>query len=406
MNYEVLEKKYESLLHQAMEMDENAYLAQKEGKISEAIQGYALASSLYAQAASALLELSEIYPAKERSEVRKSVDRLIGISRDLKDDAAALEQSVKQGCCTSAKPVRADDRDAPSNFAVAAKPETTFNDIAGLEDAKQLVMEEIINPLLYQSVYKRFNLVNNGGLLLFGPPGTGKTMMARAIANEANLTFFSVKCSDIVGKYFGEAEKNIKGLYDAAREARNAVVFLDEAEALASKRGSHSTVMNRLVPELLAQIDGFEKNEDCTIITIFATNRPQDIDPGFLRPGRLPHHCYIPLPDAEVRRAFLTKLIQACPCKGEIDIETLVAKTECFSCADLSNLVKRGSQRPANRTIARLKQNEQNPEEFLTQDDLIQALEKLHPSVDPDEIHRLEKWMDKRGMIYPKTATA
>lgn len=401
MNYEALEKRYDQLLHEAMEVDENAYYAQKQGDIRHAAKGYAQASSLYAQAASALLEISELYSPQDRIEVHKSVDRLIQISRELKGEAEELERAAQQGAGASKpKKVNAqDDEDQPA-FTVAGKPEVSFDDIAGLEDAKQLVMDEIINPLLHKELYKRFQIENNGGLLLFGPPGGGKTMMARAIATQANMAFFSVRCSDIVGKYFGEAEKHVQALFNAAREARNAVIFLDEAEALACRRGGNSTVMNRLVPELLSQMDGFEKF-DGHIIVIFATNRPYDLDPAFLRPGRLPNHCYIPLPDLNVRRAFLSQLIGKRPCQGEIDIEEIARSTECFSCADLVNLVKRSCQRPINRSIERIQQGEKEPEEFLTQEDLNLALTKLHPSVEPDEIARLEKWMKKIGMAYP-----
>lgn len=403
MNYEVLEKKYESLLHEAMETDEHAYNAQKAGKTAQAAQEYAKASALYAQAASALLDLAELYSPQEQADVQKSIDRLIQISRDLRAEAADLASADQDG---SAKPsVRADEGESTAGFNVAAQPETTFDDIAGLTDAKQMIMDQIINPLLYERVYKRFQLGHNGGLLLFGPPGGGKTMLARALANKANMAFFSVKCSDIVSKFFGEAEQNIRALFQSAREAKNAVIFFDEAEALACRRGGNSTVMARLVPEFLSQMDGFDRH-DGHIIVIFATNRPFDLDPAFLRPGRLATHCYIPLPDEEVRRTLLTKLVQARPTQGEIDIEALVEKTDRFSCADLVNLIRRACQLPVNRIIKRTEQGEPDPEEFLTQPDLDKALSTVHPSVEPEELQRLEKWMDKFGISYPKSNTA
>ena len=279
----------------------------------------------------------------------------------------------------------------------------TFRDIAGLAEAKQLIMDEIINPVLYRELYQRFHIECNGGLLLFGPPGSGKTMVARAVAAQAKMAFFSVRCSDIVGKYFGEAEKHVQALFRAAREAGNAVIFLDEAEALACRRGGNSTVMNRLVPELLSQMDGFEKFEG-HIIVIFATNRPYDIDPAFLRPGRLPNHCYIPLPDENVRREFLRSQIAKRPCAETIDVDALAKRTERFSCADLMNLVKRGCQRPVNRGIEKMKDGQDGAQELLTQQDLDLALEKLHPSVEPEDIARIEKWMVKVGMKLPTAA--
>lgn len=396
--YEDMEKRYDKLLHDAMELDEKAIFAQNQRHYQQAAQDYARASMLYAQAASVLLEIGDQYEPADRMEVHKSVDRLIQISQQLKNTAADLEKMMSSG--TKNVPVPSQDEEVQLSFSAAEKTTVSFDDIAGLQHAKQLIMDEIINPLLHKELYERFHIENNGGLLLFGPPGGGKTMMARAVAAQANMAFFSVRCSDIVGKYFGEAEKHVQALFNAAREAKNAVIFMDEAEALACRRGGNSTVMNRLVPELLSQMDGFEKF-DGHIIVIFATNRPYDLDPAFLRPGRLPNHCYIPLPDPEVRRVFLQKLIENRPCMGRVDIDELVRRTERFSCADLVNLVKRSCQRPINRSIQRKMAGDVNPEEFLTQEDLDNALSMLHPSVEPEEIARLEKWMKKIGMAYP-----
>lgn len=401
MHYDDLERRYDQLLHEAMELDERAIYAQKQGDFRKAAQDYARASALYAQAAGVLVEISDQYGPADRAEVHKSVDRLIAISRQLKETAAALESTPP----AQAAPLPTLEEEDSVSFTAASRGSVTFDDIAGLEHAKQLIMDEIINPLLHKELYDRFHIESNGGLLLFGPPGGGKTMMARAVAAQANMAFFSVKCSDIVGKYFGEAEKHVQSLFNAAREARNAVIFMDEAEALACRRGGNSTVMNRLVPELLAQMDGFDKF-DGHIIVIFATNRPYDLDPAFLRPGRLPNHCYIPLPDLEVRRTFLRKLVDERPCQGPVDVEDLARRTERFSCADLVNLVKRSCQHPINRSIRRKHAGETAPDEFLTQDDLNSALSQLHPSVEPDEIARLEKWMKKIGMAYPAGSPA
>ncbi len=408
MNFDELEKRYDQLLHEAMELDENAIYTQKQGNYKQAAQKYASASALYAKAASVLVEISDQYGPADRAEVCKSVDRLIQTSRQLKEIASSLENApppASGAASPTAAPLPTQEDEDHINLAASGKPGVSFDDIAGLDHAKQLIMDEIINPLIHKELYDRFHIQSNGGLLLFGPPGGGKTMMARAVATQANMAFFSVRCSDIVGKYFGEAEKHVQALFNAAREARNAVIFMDEAEALACRRGGNSTVMNRLVPELLSQMDGFDKF-DGHIIVIFATNRPYDLDPAFLRPGRLPNHCYIPLPDIEVRRTFLRKLVEQRPCQGAIDIEALAQKTDRFSCADLVNLVKRSCQKPINRSIRRKQDGDTAPEEYLTQEDLDHALGALHPSVEPEEIARLEKWMKKIGMAYPGSGAA
>ncbi len=403
MYNEALHDRYLQCLQDAMARDEAASLAQQKGNYRAAAEGCEAAAALYAQAASNLLDAGYDCSSAEQSDFEKSVDRLIAISKDLKQHAARLRAARPPAEEKKSGAVTANGDDEECAFVPAETPEVTFRDIAGLAEAKQLIMDEIINPVLYRELYRRFHIECNGGLLLFGPPGSGKTMVARAVAAQAKMAFFSVRCSDIVGKYFGEAEKHVQALFRAAREAGNAVIFLDEAEALACRRGGNSTVMNRLVPELLSQMDGFEKFEG-HIIVIFATNRPYDIDPAFLRPGRLPNHCYIPLPDENVRREFLRSQIAKRPCAETIDVDALAKRTERFSCADLMNLVKRGCQRPVNRGIEKMKDGLDGAQELLTQQDLDLALEKLHPSVEPEEIARIEKWMVKVGMKLPAAA--
>ena len=403
MYNEALHDRYLQCLQDAMARDEAASLAQQKGNYRAAAEGYEAAAALYAQAASNLLDAGYDCSSAEQSDFEKSVDRLIAISKDLKQHAAKLRAAKPSAEEKKSGAVAASGDDEDCAFVPAETPEVTFRDIAGLAEAKQLIMDEIINPVLYRELYQRFHIECNGGLLLFGPPGSGKTMVARAVAAQAKMAFFSVRCSDIVGKYFGEAEKHVQALFRAAREAGNAVIFLDEAEALACRRGGNSTVMNRLVPELLSQMDGFEKFQG-HIIVIFATNRPYDIDPAFLRPGRLPNHCYIPLPDENVRREFLRSQIAKRPCAETIDVDALAKRTERFSCADLMNLVKRGCQRPVNRGIEKMKDGQDGAQELLTQQDLDLALEKLHPSVEPEEIARIEKWMVKVGMKLPTAA--
>jgi len=397
MYQDTAQTRYAQLLQEAMDHDEYASGVQKQGDFITAATEYRKASALYAEAASVLLTISENCTAHEFNDIQGNIDQLIDISQTLQNHAARLEQGALPSNKASQTLIRTQEDGDRTIFSPAEKQNVSFEDIAGLCDAKQLVMDEVINPLLYKQLYERFHIKNHGGLLLFGPPGNGKTMMARAIATQANMAFFSVRCSDIVGKYFGEAEKHVQALFQAARDTHNAVIFLDEAEALASRRGSNSTVMNRLVPELLTQMDGFERF-DGHIIVIFATNRPYDLDPAFLRPGRLSSHCYIPLPDAEVRHRFLRSMIDKLPHQDTIDIETLVLKTERYSCADLDNLVKKGCQYPINRSIVRKLRGETESDEYLTQQDLENALATLHPSVEPEELTRLEKWMKKIGM--------
>ena len=397
MRSEALLDTYQDQLAKALSADESATAARNAGRGRDSEKLCNQAADYYAQAASTLLEVLENGDVEDRAELERSVDQLIQASKTVRKRG---QQAMEQRSGSAA--VACDDED-DVRFTPANVPDVTFDDIAGLDEAKAMIMDEIIHPVLYPDLYTRFHVDFNGGLLLFGPPGTGKTMLARAVANKANMAFFPVKCSDIVGKYFGEAEKHVRALFESARKAHDAVVFMDEAEALACRRGGNSTVMNRLVPELLAQMDGFERF-DGRIIVIFATNRPYDIDPAFLRPGRLPHHCYIPLPSQQVRQAYLEKLLNMRPCEAGIDIEALATSTDRFSCADLANLVKRASLLPVKRSIHRQENGEPEQEDRVCQMDLNIARSAMYPSVEPNEIHRLEVWMRKLGMTPPDAA--
>ena len=288
MEKENLYQAYQDRLHEAIRMDERACMQRRNGEGTKAAASFREAAALYADAARLMVELIDDCAAEELADYQKSVDRLIAVSRQMKDLAEEAERQASgkpresQGRTPEGRekvPQREEGGEEPGFTPVTDGKEVRFEDIVGLEEAKQIVLDEIIHPITYAEIYREFKKSNGGGLLLFGPPGSGKTMLARAIANEAKLPFFSVKCSDIVGKYFGEAEKKTKALFDAVRAAGNAVVFLDEAEALACRRGGNSTVMNRLVPELLAQIDGFDKFEG-HVIVMFATGLRQTAPPS------------------------------------------------------------------------------------------------------------------------------
>ena len=152
-------------------------------------------------------------------------------------------------------------------------------------------------------------------------------MIAKAIATEIDAAFYAIRCSDIVGKYFGEAEKNIKALFDAARSQDSAILFFDEFEALAAKRGGHSTVMDRLVPELLSQIDGFTTDREKSLLLLASTNRPWDLDTAFLRPRRLTEKIYVGLPDVEARLYLIRRNLQNVPRVADFPFEEAAKHT-------------------------------------------------------------------------------
>ena len=268
-------------------------------------------------------------------------------------------------------------------------PNVHFEDIAGLEDVKDAVNTRIILPRKYPEVYAAYNRSLNGGILLYGPPGTGKTMIAKAIATEVGAAFFSIRCSDIVGKYFGEAEKNVKGLFEAARSHEAAIIFFDEFEALAARRGGNSTVMNRLVPELLSQIDGFTTAKENKTLLLAATNRPWDLDTAFLRPPRLTEKIYVGLPDAPARAYLIHKKLDKVPRATDFDFDEAVALTEGYNAADVTEFCESIKDGGIRRTLY---ENDGKVLSKICRQDILNAAERIRSSVQESDLVAIRKW--------------
>ncbi len=181
-------------------------------------------------------------------------------------------------------------------------PKVRWDDIGGLEHAKQELREAVEWPLKYPELFKTVNIKPPKGILLYGPPGTGKTLLAKAVANEANANFISVKGPELLSKWFGESEKHVRDMFRKARQVAPCIIFFDEIDALAPRRGAlgdtHAT--ERVVSQLLTELDGLEELKD--VVVLAATNRPDMIDPALLRPGRIERHIYIPPPDKNARK--------------------------------------------------------------------------------------------------------
>lgn len=213
-----------------------------------------------------------------------------------------------------------------------------FEDIVGLDEAKLNVKEKIIDPVLYKDIYSKYDISIGGGILLYGLPGTGKTMFAQAVANEIDGHFISIKSSDLKSRYYGDTEQKIKEIFDEARKFEISVLFFDEFEAIGvsrDKMGAEITA-ETIVPELLAQMQGFEKNEQ-TILIIAATNRPWDIDSALLRPGRFDSLIYIDLPSEKLRYEMFKKNLSSINVEDDI-VEYLSSATENYNGADIKKI--------------------------------------------------------------------
>jgi len=217
-------------------------------------------------------------------------------------------------------------------------PNIHWTDIGGLLDAKQELKEAIEWPMKYPLLFKQTGAKPPKGILLYGPPGTGKTMLARAVATESEANFISVKGPEFMSKWVGESEKAIRETFRKAKQAAPCIIFFDEIDSIAQIRGSDSDsrATDRIISQMLSEIDGLEELHNITVIA--ATNRPDIIDPALLRPGRIDRLIYIAPPDRNSRSEILKVHTANTPIDGDVDLDTLADDTEDFTGADLASV--------------------------------------------------------------------
>ena len=219
-------------------------------------------------------------------------------------------------------------------------PQVSWVDVGGLETVKQKLRESVEWPLSQPEVFKRLGITPPRGILLYGPPGTGKTLLAKAVANESDANFISIKGPEVMSKWVGESEKAVRELFKKAKQVSPSIVFLDELDAIAPRRGTYSGshVTESVVNQLLTSIDGLESMEG--VVIIGATNRPDIIDQSLLRPGRFDRLILTPAPDLEARKEIFKIHTKSMPLAADISLEKLAEKTDGFSGADIEALCR------------------------------------------------------------------
>ena len=255
------------------------------------------------QAAEALLQAAQASHLTLKESRARLAQQLIEEAEALKHLSPTQKKPVagKGSQKDASVPLNAEDAERLESWLVQDRPSVRFDDIAGLEEVKQQIRLKLLYPFQHPELAEQYGIHPGGGILLYGPPGTGKTMIARAVAGEIDAVFFAIKPSEIMSQWVGVAEQNLAKLFATADSYPVSVIFIDELESLAPKRrNSNSTVMQRVVPQLLAELDGFEKRHNA-LLMIGATNEPWAIDSAILRPGRLDRLVYVAPPDAAAR---------------------------------------------------------------------------------------------------------
>jgi len=272
-------------------------------------------------------------------------------------------------------------------------PNVRWEDVGDLEQVKQELREAVEWPLKYPDVFKRLGIRPPRGILLYGPPGTGKTLLAKAVATESEANFISVKGPEVLSKWVGESEKAIREIFRKARETAPCIIFFDELDAIAPRRGMHTDagVTDRIVNQILTEMDGIQILKG--VVVIGATNRPDILDPALLRPGRFDRVMYVPPPDERGRYQIFQIHTREMPLDDDVDLRKLAEMTEGYTGADIEAVCREAALTAAREDLNIKKVSMRH---FLA------ALEKVKPSITPEQRREYEKILTdfRRSMAY------
>lgn len=303
---------------------------------------------------------------------------------------------------------------------VVEVPNIKWDDIGGLEDVKRNLQEMILYPIEHPDKFHKFGMNPSKGVLFYGPPGCGKTLLAKAVANECSANFISVKGPELLTMWFGESEGNVREIFDKARGAAPCVLFFDELDSIASARGGSGGgdaggAGDRVVNQLLTEMDGVGAKKN--VFFIGATNRPDILDDALLRPGRLDQHIYIPLPDKPSRLGIIKANLRKTPINADVDMNYIAEITEGFSGADLTEISQRAAKAGIRECIeaeAKLKAAmeldpslannlNKDPVPELTRAHFEEALRSAKKNTDIASLERYEQFRRKFDPEYAKS---
>lgn len=264
----------------------------------------------------------------------------------------------------------------------------SLDDVGDMVETKQALTEAVLWPLRHPDSFARLGIDPPRGVLLYGPPGCGKTFLVRALAGTGQLSVHVVKGAELMDKWVGSSERAVRELFQRARDSAPSLIFLDEVDALAARRGqsSDSGVSDRVVAALLTELDGVEPLRD--VVVVAATNRPELIDPALLRPGRLDRLVFVPPPDAAARLDILRTAGRSVPLAGDVDLAALAADLDGYSAADCAALLREAALSALRRDMAAAD---------VTADDVATARRTVRPSLDADQVESLRRYAESRA---------
>ncbi|RZN13573.1 MAG: ATP-binding protein [Methanosarcinales archaeon] len=308
----------------------------------------------YLKCAEFLKQLANNTPSK-RKEIIERAEKFTVLAEGIKEGSIKIFTDgitpQKEIAPPGGKVREETEEETKKSFILAEKPRIRFGDIAGLNEVKERIKEAIVYPFKYPDEYRYFGVKGGGGILLYGPPGCGKTMLAAAAAGECDAAFINLKISDIKDKYVGESEKKIKDVFNLARDQERAIIFFDEIDALAGERsGSQEGHERSLVNELLSQMDGLEaKGTEKRYLVLAATNRPWDVDIALRRAGRFDTTVFIPHPDLPARKRLFEIGLTDKPCN--VDVAELAAMTDGYASAEIVDICEKAARIPLRERI-------------------------------------------------------
>lgn len=317
--------------------------------------------------------------------------------------AAKILDFVKTGC-SGKKPVTSaagTENDLPKaeekpSFTPVqpsgASDKITFADVAGLEDVKEQITFKVLSPMQNPELAEKYHIRAGGKILLYGPPGTGKTFIARAIAGEVDAEFFAVNCQDLISKYMGDSSKQLDSLFAEAEKHEKAIIFFDEFDSVASKRGDGNggvdAEMARFVATFLTKVDGFKPTANKMLLLIAATNRPWALDSAMLRGGRFDTQIYVGVPDQAAREFLVNRALGGIAKEEDVDLSKLAWALEGYGGGDVTAICEKIKLEPYKREVLT------GEAQRITREDCNKVLSSSRNVITPEELEKFKAYRE------------